>query len=49
MMYITIGIPRIAVTELIGRVPLYEGSCEIISLISNNIAPITAVPGIKNR
>ena len=36
-----------AVTELIGRVPLYPGSCEIISLMSINIAPIIADAGIN--
>ena len=39
--------PRIAVTELIGRVPLYVGSCEIISLIKTNIAPMIADAGIR--
>jgi hypothetical protein len=44
---ITIGIPKIAVTEFIGTVPVKPGSCEIISLTTSIIAPIIAEAGIN--
>ena len=44
---ITMGIPKRAVTEFIGKVVLYPGIREIISLNNIIIEPIRIEPGIK--